>query len=422
MTRARAAWGPLLLGAVLMIAGTGYLTPSVGLGATRAGASAGLVGLLMSAYYAGYVLGGSLCPPLVRRVGRLRTLSAMAALVSAAAAGHALLPQLAAWVALRAATGVAVLGLYLVLESWLAAAAPPAARGRLFALYMLLAEASLGAGQLLLFVDADGDTRAFAVVGLLLCLGLVPAVLTRVREPEIEVGPSLTLASLARVAPIGAMGTTIGGGVGASLFSLGAVFALQVGLSAEETATFLAATVFSGIALQYPVGLVADRVDRRWLLAALAAAGALAAGGVMAAVGGPASGILLTGAAFGGLTFPLYALCVAITHDQLDSEQVLPATRGLLVLYGLGAAAGPLLGGLLLQEVGPRGLFGAFAGVLALLAGAALLRARWRALPPDVEPEPFVPMMQTSAAVAGWMSAPEDDQPAPPPPPDPDGA
>jgi predicted MFS family arabinose efflux permease len=55
-------------------------------------------------------------------------------------------------------------------------------------------------------------------------------------------------------------------------------------------------------------------------------------------------------------------------NDLVEPDKVLEVTGGLLLLHGLGATAGPTLGGALMDLMGPESLMLYFAGVLVLLA------------------------------------------------------
>jgi MFS family permease len=83
--------------------------------------------------------------------------------------------------------------------------------------------------------------------------------------------------------------------------------------------------------------------------------------------------LLAAGALFGGFGIPIYSLCLAVANDDLPAGRLLGTARGLLLLNGIGTAAGPLIGGVVMDLVGPGGLFlyaAALLTALAVLAGA----------------------------------------------------
>src|SRR3546814_17363630 len=80
------------------------------------------------------------------------------------------------------------------------------------------------------------------------------------------------------------------------------------------------------------------------------------------------------GALFGGLTFAPYPLCVAHTNDHLEPEQRIAASGGLILLYSIGSALGPMTAAVAMKLAGPPGLFVS----IAFGGGAALVFAFWR--------------------------------------------
>jgi MFS family permease len=86
--------------------------------------------------------------------------------------------------------------------------------------------------------------------------------------------------------------------------------------------------------------------------------------------------LMLAGALFGGTCFALYPLCVAHTNDHLQPGQRVSATGGLVLVYSLGAAAGPLPAALFMDFGGSKSLF-LFIG---LCAAAVILFATYRLL------------------------------------------
>lgn len=404
----------LLLGMAILLVGNGYFTTSVGLGAVARGFPASAIGWMMAAYFGGYVLGSALVPRFVQAVGHVRVFAAMAAVVAATAILHGLVADPWLWGALRLAAGVGVLGLYLVTESWLGGQATASTRGRILAVYLIVSQSALGLGQPLVMVDGQGSPVAFGVVALLFCVGLVPILLTRVREPEVPTGPMLSFRRLHREAPLGVWGTAVAGLVAGSFWGVGAVFARGIGLEAGGIAAFMGAVVFGGVVLQFPVGALSDRRDRRAVLAGVALAGAGVSAATMLLAAQAPRALPAAGALFGGLTFPLYALCVAHANDRLEAGEALGASRVLLLVYGLGAALGPAAAGHLMVVLGPASLFALFAATLVPLAGYAAYRAL---RVPAVPQGDFVAMMRTSEASLELVpELHEEAQPAGTPP------
>ena len=330
----------LLSGVGMLVVGTGLLFAAIGAQAGLAKFSGLVTGLIMSAYFAGFVYGTYACPVIIRRVGHIRAFAAMASIASALPILHALWINPWFWGSLRFVTGVCLVGLYIVVESWLNVVATSEQRGKVFAAYMAVNGVALALGQWLILVGDRFGFVPFALVSILFSFALLPITLTPVAEPGLLNG---------------------------ALFSLGHVFAQGVGFSEAGIATFMAATILGGAVFQWPVGHLSDRHDRRRVLFLVCcASAAVAIAGFFLAR--EYEGMLIgMGVIYGGLSFTIYGLSVAHVNDLIDPSRVLEVTGGLLLLYGIGATVGPTLGGGVMDLMGPEALMLYLAGVLVLL-------------------------------------------------------
>ncbi|MFP4251843.1 MAG: MFS transporter [Guyparkeria sp.] len=400
----------LLAGMGVLLAGSGLLATLLGLRAAEEDFSDGTIGLVMSAFYIGYVLGTLTIPAIIRRVGHIRTFAALAAISSAAAILHGLWVEPWFWVVLRLINGVTLLGLYMVIESWINEKVTTH-RGQVFGIYMMVSLFAYGAGQFLIGIYGPADVSTFAIVGLLFSLGLVPVALTRVTQPPPMETTRLPIRELFRLAPTGVIGAAMSGVITGTIYGMAAVYANRVGLPDTQVATFVAAIIVGGGLLQWPIGRLSDGRDRRYVLIVISAIGG--AFSVLLALQHwfPGWGLFALALAFGGFSFSLYAISVAQTNDRLSSDQVLEGTRGLLMVNGAGSAVGPVISGLAM------GWFGAVGFPLFVLAALLTMIALvfWRILidepVPDDERGDYVFTHRTSAAGLALDPRTNDDEP-----------
>ena len=389
----------LLAGIALMLVGIGLLFPVIGLRAASAQFPVWVTGVVMSAYFAGFMLGTFVCPALIRRVGHIRAFAAMASIASTMPILHALMVNPWSWGLLRLVTGVCIVGLYIVIESWLNALAPNESRGKVFAIYMAVTHVAMALGQYLILVGDQLGFVPFALASVLFSFALVPVTLTRVTQPTPVAAPHLGLRNLYATSPLGVVGATASGLVNGAFFGMGAVFAQRVGLTDAGIAAFMSATIIGGAALQWSIGHFSDTRDRRsvmfWvcsIAALLAAAGYFVAHWSQVA-------LIVLGFVYGGFVFTVYGLSVAHVNDQIDSSRLLEVTGGLLLLYGIGAAVGPTLAGVLMDLLGPGSLMSYFALMLCLTAIFAAHRLRVAPPVPAEGRADYVPMAGSSQAV-----------------------
>ena len=398
----------LLLGMGILLMGSGLIGTLLGLRAQSEGFSELAIGLVMSAFFIGYIVGSWLIPTVIARVGHIRTFAVLAAVSAVAALAHALWVDPVVWWFLRLINGVSLLGSYMVIESWLNEQVVEK-RGQVFAVYMMTALLALGAGQFLLLLYGPEAIQSFMLVAMLFALGLIPIALTPVTQPVPIQTTRLPLRDLYRRAPVGTVGSAVSGLVTGAFWGLAAVFAREIGLSDAGVAAFLSAAIFGGAMLQYPIGHASDGRDRRKALMVVSGLAALGSVGIYLAIGQTPAVIIALGLLWGGFAFSLYALSVAQTYDRLESSEALEATRGLLLMNGIGSAVGPMLAGLILFLADASVLPLAFAGLLLCYIFYVSLQLRRESPVPPLEMADFVPVMRTSPVSADIDPRTESD-------------
>jgi MFS family permease len=373
MTAVLATSWPLLLGVMLLMLGNGVQGTLLGVRGAIEGFSTAEMSVVMSAYFAGILIGARLAPAMIRRVGHVRVFAALGSLISAALVLYAMLPDWVAWALLRVLVGFCFSGVYVTAESWLNDAATNETRGQAMSAYMIVSMLGIIAAQGLIAAGDPGGFQLFAVASVLVSLAFTPILLSARPAPTFASTRPMPIARLFRVSPLGCVGIFLMGGVFSALFGMASVWGTLAGLSVAELSMFIAAIYAGGLIFQYPVGWLSDRMDRRRLILAIAALGA-AAMVLPAMVDLGLAALIVVALAVGGVSNPLYSLLLAHTNDFLEASEMAGASGGLLFLNGLGAVAGPIATGWIMGAVGPRGFF-LFVGVL--LAVLALYSA-WR--------------------------------------------
>jgi len=391
----------LLGGVALLLLGHGLLNTLLTLRGVAEGYSTGMIGLLMSGYFAGFLIGTWLAPSLIRRIGHIRTFAFYAALAAVAVLVHVLIVNPWVWLVLRVLYGVSLVTLYMVIESWLNAQVSGEKRGQVFALYMAVNLGALAAAQQLLSLDTPMNFTLFALAAILISSALMPITLTRQSQPALPDMPATDLLQLARIAPLPLMAAGISGLTLGGFWGLAPVYASQVGFDAAGVGLLMSITILGGAVLQWPIGLFSDKHDRRVVLLWVVAIAA-----VLALVITPIlSGSLLLGLMFlwGGLAFSIYSIAVAQMVDQLHPDEILSGSSGLLLANGFGAAFGPVVAGGLMHLFGHIALPLFFAVSLGILAIYSFWRPR-RVVDLVTEPHGhFTPMLRTSHTVLELM-------------------
>ena len=395
----RGVW-TLFFALALIMVGNGLQGSLLGLRAGIEGFTTPEIGLVMSAYYGGFLLSSFVMPRLISDVGHIRVFAGFAAVATSAVLLHALFPNPPTWLLLRFLTGVALAGLYVVAESWLNSAASNDNRGRLLGAYMTTTYACLAAGQYLLaFVD-PASFIPFMLIAILISLAVVPISLTRSPTPQIEAFERFGLRELYAISPLGFDACLLVGVSQGALLGMGAVYGAAIGLSTEQIALLMSLPFLAVVGTQYPIGFISDRVDRRWVILVLNLI--VAACALLAIIPGPENltVLLVLFTAYGGLAAPIYSLAIAHANDNLPPGKMLGASAQLVFVFGMGSVFGPLLAGLAMNALGPGALFVLFAAAHLAISGFAAYRMTRRAPVPPEERGEFVTVVLRSTPVA----------------------
>ncbi len=375
---ARAVFALLLSFGLLLLA-NGLFGTLLGVRASIEGFPASVTGLIMSGYFVGLFAGAFRAIQVVANVGHIRAFAAFASIMSVAALCHVLLVDPVVWFGLRVAGGFCMAGMVLVTESWLNERAEGANRGQVMALYMITNYLGAALGQLLLPLADPAKFQLFSVVSIIYSLALVPVLLTRAAAPTPARAVRASFSELWRTSPLGLVGACCAGANNASFYSLGPVFARNIGLDLPQTSLFMSTVLVGGLVMQWPVGRLSDRFDRRWVLILVAAVTSIAAAGMVLVE--PGAVLLANAFVYGGMCFVVYSVALSHTNDFADTEKRVQTATGLIIAYAVGAVLGPIITGALMGSFSARALF-AFAGlVMAFLALFAIFRMFRRATP-----------------------------------------
>lgn len=357
----------LLLGsAFLLMAGGlhGLLLPVQG---AAEGFTTFELGLIGTGWSVGFMAGCILVPTVVRRVGHVRGYSSMASLAAVAILLNILIVSPAAWITLRALSGFCFAGASMIVESWLNERATPENRGTVFSIYQMVVFGGSTVGQLLMIISPPSTFFFFAIGAILYCFAILPTALSTAQHPKPLKTARLDIRGLYANSPVAAVGCFMIGLVNGSFGTLGAVYAIRIGLPVADIALLMAGAVLGGALVQYPLGRLSDRMDRRRVLVAVAAAAIVVA--LVLVLLQPRAPMVVIGLLilFGATIYPMYGIAVAHANDFAAPDDFVKIAGGLLLLLGFGSMIGPILAAEAMEQFIPEGLFAFAAAVHFLL-------------------------------------------------------
>ncbi len=387
----------LFLSVILLQLSSGGVGPLDALSGIALSFSTTEIGLLGSAHFFGFFIGCWWAPRLMGSVGHSRAFAAFTATGAIGLLAHMLVINPYAWTVMRVMSGLCVAGCYTVIEAWLQAKVTNESRGRTMGVYRVVDMSGSLVAQLMIGVLAPASYVSYNILAILCCAALLPLTLTTARQPETPDAPRLRPKLAIQMSPLAAAGVVVAALSSASFRMIGPVYGQEVGLTAGQIGWFLAIFVLGGAVAQYPVGWLADRFDRRWVLIWLSVAAIASCAMTMAAPGFGMTGVMTSAFIFGVTTFPIYSVAAAHAHDFAKSEERVELSAALMFFYALGAIAAPAVASLLIGWFGPHAMFTmiALGHVVLVVFGIARMRMR----PTSSTKTPYVYTPRTSFTV-----------------------
>ena len=388
----------LLLGMMLLMVGNGLQGTLLGVRGGIEGFSTFEMSFVMSAYFAGFLVGSRVAPEMIRRVGHVRVFAALASFVSAILILYPAFANPVAWACGRIAIGFCFSGVYVAAESWLNNSADNSNRGKALSIYMIVQMFGIVSAQALLALGDATGYALFIVSSVLVSISFAPILLSVAPTPAFETAKPMPLRTLIETSPLSCLGMFLLGGVFSAQFGMSAVYGTAAGLSITQISLFVSSIYIGALLMQYPIGLFSDRVDRRLVILVVALLGGLAS--VVAFLNGEYFGALLIVAFFiGGTSNPLYSLLIAYTNDYLEADDMAAACGGLIFINGVGAISGPLIIGWVMDRYGPESFFVVIAVLMLTMAAYAGFRMTQRTRV-GIDDGAYAPVMPNASLVA----------------------
>ena len=356
----------LFLGMGFIMMAYGFQGSLLGVRAVQEEFSLTSTGFMMSGYFVGYFIGAATIPNIISRVGHIRVFAAFASLASLVILVHSIIINPLVWFLLRVLTGISMVCIYTVAESWLNDRSSNKNRGSVLSIYMVILYGTMGFGMFLLNFSSPKNFQPFILISVITSAALIPILLTKKKPPTFKRIKAMSVKNLYEASPLGFVSSFFYGTIQSALFTLIAVYASSMNFTILEISivTFLLAV--SGAIAQFPIGKLSDIYDRRKVLvvstfgAALFAIIAILVSRQMYLPEGLATSktwFYIFFILFSFCSLPMFSIILAHTNDNIPKEKFVAAGAGLQFLFGLGAMSGPFLCSVFMDWVGPNGFF-----------------------------------------------------------------
>ena len=390
---------PLYLSCTLLLMGNGLLFIIIPMSMRLDGQDTDAIGLVMSLYFVGMLLGSLYGRHLISHVGHIRIFAACASVATLCALLHSIWSVPLVWGVLRVLIGFTNATFFMTMETWLSESSTSENRATVFGSYQFVTYFGLALGQLMLNFAEPQDPILYIYVAMLFCLCMIPVLMSRSGGPRINEPESMPLKTLYRTSPLGVVGIMISGICLGAFYNMSSVYGADVGMTKSQIATFMSATMVGGFLLQFPVGKLADIFDRRTVLVMTLLVACLAAMvlPIMATQGEMiitiACAVILSGA-----LACVYPIALADAFDRLKPSEMVAASGKLILAYATGGAIGPYTSSLVMKQVGADALFGYLIVASLILVAFVMYRMSIRSAVPDALQESFVVQGMTPMA------------------------
>ena len=334
-------------------------------------------GALMSGYFIGYFIGANAVPNLVGKVGHIRVFAAFASMASLSILLHAVIVNPYVWIFGRFLTGFSIIGIFIVVESWLNDRANNRTRGKVLSIYMIITFVGLGMGMLLLNFNNPKNYEPFILVSLLLSIALIPILLTKRKPPTFKKISSIKISELYKISPLATVSMFCTGFIHPAIFTMGSVYGALMNFSIFEISLYLFLITISGALFQWPIGYLSDRFDRRLIIIATSFFGAVLTIFCFFSVTKSPDFMNLSSdwriivehiknhrlifyifiSLYAGMSLPLFSLNLAYVNDFLPKEKFVSAGAGMQIIFGISAMTAPFICSFFMDKFGTNGFF-----------------------------------------------------------------
>ncbi|WP_242219332.1 MFS transporter [Shinella zoogloeoides] len=374
----------IVVSMTLVAIGNGVMLAYVPYVLSQTGAPSWTPGATVTTMAFGGLIGCVIAGPVIRRVGHARAFSCSLALVIIAAFLVALGVTPLLWVLARGIYGIAGNGNFIIAQSWLNHASDNRWRGKAMSFFYMAYVLGLGVGAWIFGrMPADGNLAPLVTI-FVTTVALLPIGLTRLPNPPPPARVNLDFAMAWRNSPVALIGVLASGGLSMVVQGFTPIYAATNNAGQTDVALLMFVMQFGLIFVQYPLGTLSDRIDRRIVLIFTCL---LITGAAVAALFVSFSAFVLLMVVFAlwaGAVESVYSIANAHANDRTDPEDFVPLASTLLVAWSTSATIVPLGVTALTPVFGPQTFIYAVIGVAMLYAAFVAGRLRRReTVPPE---------------------------------------
>jgi len=390
----------LFVSCFIMMTGNGLINVLMPVRMDMDGLDTSTIGMVLSLYFVGMLIGGRYSVFFIKRAGHIRVFAGSLALAAISILVCSLYSSPILWGLMRIVIGFCNATAFTAMESWLSDSATKDTRGKILSFYQAVVLAAMFSGQFLINIASPLGTELFVMAGILLVASIIPMAISRKVGPIMNEVAPMSLLTLFRLSPLGVVTCFVSGIIYSASFNLLPVFANRYNITGFDLSIYMGSAILGAFLLQFPVGWLSDKFDRRSVLLFVLAISAV----VGFSINFMASQLWfwpmsLATAITCGIIATTYPLSISESFDKLRKNEMVAAMGSLLIAFAAGGIIGPYMTSLVMVTFGNHYLFW-FLGFVQLGLGLFVLyrMKASQALPVQLQ-EQFV--MQSAVMATG---------------------
>ena len=351
------------------------------------GYSESMIGINAAAQFAGIIVVALAAPRIIPALGFFKAIALGMIVLAVTIIALPAFRSFETWLVIRFLLGMGNSLLFTTGDTWINLIVNDRVRGRWMGIYVTVGMAGWAVGPLL-GAYLDPDTYWPFVWGLLAILVAAGLLLpTRKLDVRLSVpkhGVTLGLAAVFFAAPTVLLASAMFGVVEGAMQSFAHLYTMDV-LGAQFRQTGYAVIWVGAVAaifFQYPIGWLADKVNRNWLLIAcvvtlmlsISLFPLLVEGGRVAWWQPEALALWAVVSIWGGAMGGIFTVGITLLGERFRDVELVSANAVFSMLFGVGGLLGPFLAGTAMSEIGPAGFPLSLLGAVTAYALFALYR------------------------------------------------
>ncbi|WP_205067990.1 MFS transporter [Photobacterium phosphoreum] len=319
---------------------SGYLMSLIPLSLANFNIDSSYASWLASIYYLGLLIGSLMIEPIIAKIGHRIAFISFLTLLASTVAVLPLFPHKELWLFARLIAGMAVAGIFVVVESWLLIGDSAKERAKRLGFYMTSLYGGTTIGQLAVGYFGVQGFVPFIVILVLLLIAILPPLFVKQGQPSSHGHQVLSLKQISRLSKPAIIGCITSGVVMGSIYGLMPLALKASSLSTNQVGVLMAAIILGGMVIQPVISKLSIVMSKTLLLALMSLLGVFAMG--LTYLSSDYIMLVSALALLGMSAFALYPIAITLACDNLDSSYIVAATQVMLFSYSIGSALGPI--------------------------------------------------------------------------------